>query len=147
MSHLASAGIGLFALLGCLMAPPASHAQSGYYGRTRSVTGFAPVARDSTRDRAAELARGRASQRNAGLSNFDDANDPLQHYGSEGSGPETRKLGQETTSQQPPRPQPVRQIRRNYFPELRGGQSPNRNVPTPRHHCVPGRNQFLGTRR
>lgn len=51
-----------------------------------------------------------------------------------------------TAEANPPRIDPVRasyQPRRNYFPGMRSGQGPNRNVAGVRAHCVPSRQAFL----
>jgi hypothetical protein len=65
--------------------------------------------------------------------------DPLRRYG-----PSTGQT--RTSSSQPARPpvqaRPAPRIVHDYYPGMRSGRGPNRNVPAPR--CVPGRRSFMG---
>jgi hypothetical protein len=88
---------------------------------------------------------GQAQQGRGGYpGSVEGANDPLRPYASNSSAP-----GRGYYRVPPPRSEPVARpvVRsqgvRDYYPTMRTGQGPNRNVVNPRSLCVPGRRAIL----
>jgi hypothetical protein len=72
--------------------------------------------------------------------------DPLRPYDAPPARPDAAYRPYLRTPVNPPREEPILRAaapRHNYFPGLRSGQGPNRNVVDPRTLCVPGRRAML----
>jgi hypothetical protein len=113
----------------------------GYFTRVQTqATAAAPTrARYGGRlDATAVAGRGTASD-----DRFGNDLDPLRPYGEpvRSTSISRRPYEPAPTISPPQRELPAPSVSHNYFPGMRPGQGPNRNVVVP--HCVPGRHAFF----
>jgi hypothetical protein len=118
-----------------------STARRGYFTRVQTqTTAGAPArgARYGGRLDAATAVAGRGASRD---DRFRNELDPLRPYGEPVQSTSlTRPYEQAPTVSPRERELPAPPVSHNYFPGMRPGQGPNRNVVP---HCVPGRHAFL----
>lgn len=113
---------------------PSSPTRRSYYSRVQT--------QPDTASRL-DLSRSRNPRSQAALNGeaFQGEPDPLRPYtDSPRSGVTTRPYERTPVVSPPEREIPAPAVSHNYYPGLRTGQGPNRNVVS---HCVPGRNAFL----